>query len=489
MSASELGTSGLSACEHEIARLATVEPVGEGRDPSPSIDVVLGRILAGVDLAFVSAAWLGVTMIQPTTGRVVVAVAAALASFAWLVGHGMYRAPSRSGRLHETAHLYEAGAVGAVVANMLDSHIGVRLGAFTLLSGALLAAVLLHLGRCVYASRLLRANRRGRHLRPAVVVGPGAEVADLTRRFLGTPELGYVVAATFELPDADVVSDMARSVGGRTVMVAPGAASGDTLARLVRGTTSQGIDVHLLGSMNGIDARRVRPVPFGHEASLHVSGVSLDGWQAVVKRVFDLTTSVVILILAAPLFLCVAAAIKCNDRGPVFFSQERIGRNGRPFRMWKFRSMVVDAEARLAEVEASNARSGPLFKAARDPRITKVGQVLRATSIDELPQVFNVIRGDMSLVGPRPALAREVEQFSPELQRRSAVLPGVTGIWQIEGRDEPDFSIYEEADIFYVENWSVTLDVAILVRTFFSILARAARYRPRRKDGTRLVLE
>ena len=263
----------------------------------------------------------------------------------------------------------------------------------------------------------------------------------------------------------------------------------ETLARLVRGTTSQGIDVHLLGSMNGIDARRVRPVPFGHEASLHVSGVSLDGWQAVVKRVFDLTTSVVILILAAPLFLCVAAAIKCNDRGPVFFSQERIGRNGRPFRMWKFRSMVVDAEARLAEVEASNARSGPLFKAARDPRITKVGQVLRATSIDELPQVFNVIRGDMSLVGPRPALAREVEQFSPALQRRSAVLPGVTGIWQIEGRDEPDFSLYEEADIFYVENWSVTLDVAILVRTFFSILARAARYRPRRKDGTRLVLE
>jgi lipopolysaccharide/colanic/teichoic acid biosynthesis glycosyltransferase len=130
-----------------------------------------------------------------------------------------------------------------------------------------------------------------------------------------------------------------------------------------------------------------------------------------------------------------------------------------------------------------------LFKAARDPRITKVGQMLRATSIDELPQVFNVIRGDMSLVGPRPALAREVEQFSPELQRRSAVLPGVTGIWQIEGRDEPDFSIYEEADIFYVENWSVTLDVAILVRTFFSILARAARYRPRRKDANGLVLE
>jgi exopolysaccharide biosynthesis polyprenyl glycosylphosphotransferase len=316
------------------------------------------------------------------------------------------------------------------------------------------------------------------------VVGPGVEVADLSRRFLGMPELGYVVAATADTPDPGVLTHIARSVRGRTVMVVPGAASGETLARLVRGTTSQGIDVHLVGSMGGIDARRVRPVPLGREASLHVQGVSLDGWQAVVKRVFDLVTSVILLVVTAPLFLCVAIAIKCSDRGPVFFRQERIGRNGLPFRMLKFRSMVVDAEARLADVQSDNTRSGPLFKAARDPRITKVGQVLRATSIDELPQLLNVLRGDMSLVGPRPALAREVEQFSPELQRRSVVLPGITGLWQIEGRDQADFSIYEETDIFYVENWSVTLDVAILVRTFFSIVARTARYRSRGSTST-----
>jgi lipopolysaccharide/colanic/teichoic acid biosynthesis glycosyltransferase len=210
-------------------------------------------------------------------------------------------------------------------------------------------------------------------------------------------------------------------------MVASGAASGDALSRLVRGTTSQGLDVHLVGSMHGIDARRVRPVPFGREACLHVAGVSLDGWQAVVKRSFDLVTSAALVLLCAPLFAVVALAIKCSDRGPVFFRQERIGRNGRPFRMLKFRSMVVDAEDRLDEVAADNTRSGPLFKARRDPRITKVGQVIRATSLDELPQLFNVLRGDMSLVGPRPALAREVELFSPELQRRSAVLPGITG--------------------------------------------------------------
>jgi lipopolysaccharide/colanic/teichoic acid biosynthesis glycosyltransferase len=180
-------------------------------------------------------------------------------------------------------------------------------------------------------------------------------------------------------------------------------------------------------------------------------------------------------VLTAPLFLFVTIAVKLSDRGPVLFRQERVGRDGRPFTMLKFRSMVVDAESRLGDLRDENDRTGPLFKVARDPRVTRVGRVLRATSIDELPQLVNVLRGEMSIVGPRPALAREVAQFSPELQRRHTVLPGVTGLWQIEGRDDPDFSKYEAADLYYVENWSVTLDVAIMVRTFAAVVSRIVR--------------
>ena len=170
----------------------------------------------------------------------------------------------------------------------------------------------------------------------------------------------------------------------------------------------------------------------------------------------------------------------CSDRSGS-------GRDGNPFTMLKFRSMVVDAEARLTEVEATNGRSGPLFKAANDPRITRVGRLLRGTSLDELPQLFNVLRGDMSLVGPRPALAREVEQFSPALQRRNVVLPGITGLWQIEGRDDPDFAVYEATDLYYLENWSVTLDIVILVRTFTALVSRV--WRKLRKSRTVVVMD
>jgi lipopolysaccharide/colanic/teichoic acid biosynthesis glycosyltransferase len=140
--------------------------------------------------------------------------------------------------------------------------------------------------------------------------------------------------------------------------------------------------------------------------------------------------------------------------------------------MYKFRTMVVDAEDRLAELTTTNQRTGPLFKVANDPRVTAVGRILRATSIDELPQLWNVLRGEMSLVGPRPALPIEVEAFGPDLLRRHTVTPGITGLWQVEGRDLADFSAYEESDLFYVENWSISLDVAILARTVVSVCGR-----------------
>ena len=170
--------------------------------------------------------------------------------------------------------------------------------------------------------------------------------------------------------------------------------------------------------------------------------------------------------------LVIAALIKLNDRGPVLFKQTRVGTDGNLFKVYKFRTMVVDAEARLAALVASNERSGPLFKMDRDPRVTRVGRFLRASSLDELPQILNVLKGDMSLVGPRPALPSEVAAFDEELRDRTKVKPGITGLWQIEARDNPSFSAYRRLDLYYVENWSVSLDIVILFATIEHVITR-----------------
>jgi lipopolysaccharide/colanic/teichoic acid biosynthesis glycosyltransferase len=169
----------------------------------------------------------------------------------------------------------------------------------------------------------------------------------------------------------------------------------------------------------------------------------------------------------------IALLVKTEDRGPVLFRQQRVGRDGVEFEMLKFRSMCVDAEAKLAALRATNERHGPLFKMdGADPRVTRIGRFLRATSLDELPQLLNVLRGDMSLVGPRPALASEVAEFPAELRARHQVRPGITGLWQVEARDNPSFEAYRRLDLFYVENWSLALDLIILLGTVEQVLLR-----------------
>ena len=195
-------------------------------------------------------------------------------------------------------------------------------------------------------------------------------------------------------------------------------------------------------------------------------------WLGGIKRIFDVTVSSLLLVLTSPLFAVIAVAIKVTDRGPVLFKQRRVGRDEQEFEVLKFRTMVVDAEARLAELQRANARSGPLFKMAVDPRVTRVGRFLRSTSLDELPQLINVVRGDMSLVGPRPALRREVEQFPDKLRQRHGVRPGITGLWQVEARDNPSFDAYERLDVFYVKNWSLALDIVIMLGTVEQLVMR-----------------
>jgi exopolysaccharide biosynthesis polyprenyl glycosylphosphotransferase len=191
----------------------------------------------------------------------------------------------------------------------------------------------------------------------------------------------------------------------------------------------------------------------------------------LLKRGMDIVLASLTLVVLSPLMLAIAVAVKLDSQGPVFYTSERIGKRARVFRCIKFRTMIRDAEKRRAEVMHMNERDGVLFKIANDPRITRLGRILRKYSLDELPQFFNVLRGDMSIVGPRPPLASEVREYKLSHLRRLDVMPGITGLWQVQARQDPSFDNYISLDVTYVDNWSLWLDVQILARTVAVVLA------------------
>jgi lipopolysaccharide/colanic/teichoic acid biosynthesis glycosyltransferase len=209
-------------------------------------------------------------------------------------------------------------------------------------------------------------------------------------------------------------------------------------------------------------------------------------WQAAVKRVLDLGLGMALLFLSLPVVIIAAIAIKVEDGGPIFYRQTRVGRRSRPFTIFKLRTMVPGAELHLDRLASSNVRTGPLFKIPADPRVTRVGRLLRSSSIDELPQLLNVLQGTMSLVGPRPALPAEVAQFDEPLMARLDVKPGVTGLWQVEARDDPAFERYQNLDLYYVRYWNLRLDLAILMSTIRPVLHRL--YRSARRGAATLAL-
>jgi exopolysaccharide biosynthesis polyprenyl glycosylphosphotransferase len=199
-------------------------------------------------------------------------------------------------------------------------------------------------------------------------------------------------------------------------------------------------------------------------------------YEATFKRVLDLLMASLGLVATLPVWLAIAIAIKLDSAGPVIFVQDRVGQNGRRFPFYKFRSMYVDAEHRLAEVRAHNEVDGPVFKMRKDPRVSRVGAILRRTSLDELPQLINVLKGDMSMVGPRPPLPREVEQYRPSDRVRLSVKPGLTCLWQVRGRSTLGFETWMEYDREYVSAMSLWLDLRILIRTVGAVISCRGAY-------------
>jgi lipopolysaccharide/colanic/teichoic acid biosynthesis glycosyltransferase len=303
------------------------------------------------------------------------------------------------------------------------------------------------------------------------------------------PELGYRIVgvvgpergnAPWEgLPyrtQVDEVVALARETGADGLLIVAGALSTDATSKAVRLALAAGLHVQLWPALMGLSSRRVQLAPVSGLPVLYVAPESIASWQLAIKRIMDIAISLALLPFVAPVLIAAAVCIKLEDRGPLLHQHAVIGRYGVPTTVLKLRTMVPNASQMMADIAAMNERTGgPLFKASNDPRVTKVGRILRATSIDELPQLWNVLTGKMSLVGPRFALPHEVALFDEDLRRRHKMRPGMTGLWQTEARDNPSFSAYRRLDLLYVDNWSLSLDLAILGNTAHAVSVRALR--------------
>ncbi|MCW2933373.1 MAG: exopolysaccharide biosynthesis polyprenyl glycosylphosphotransferase family protein [Actinomycetia bacterium] len=355
--------------------------------------------------------------------------------------------------------------------------------------GVTLASLIL---RYLNRKRLHRKRARGLCMSSMVAVGHPAAVAELVKELRRDTYHGLKVVATC-VPGAsrdhddvagvrvfggvdDVASAVVRS-GADSVAVLPcNEIDAVSLRRLAWELEKTGTDLCVAPSLLDVAGPRTTIRPTAGLTLLHVDHPRLSGARQVLKGLFDRMVGLLALLLLSPLMLAFALAIRLSDQGPALFTQTRVGKEGKVFRLYKFRTMVVDAEARLAELRTRNEHDGVLFKMRRDPRITAIGAYLRKYSIDELPQLFNVVRGEMSLVGPRPALPEETALYADHVRRRLVVKPGLTGMWQVNGRSDLSWEESVRLDLRYVENWSLALDLQILWKTVAVILRGSGAY-------------
>lgn len=358
----------------------------------------------------------------------------------------------------------------------------------------LLGTLLLFLVRAVARGYLQAGRRSGRWTHRVLLVGGRAAVADLALELSREKGAGYTVVGACVPGGAEqpvelrngttvpVVGAMTRlkdallDVRADTVAVAGAEVTGEALRRLSYELEGTGVALLVAPALTNISGTRVSIRPVAGLPLLHLDEPEFTGARRVLKFSFDVVVASLLVVLLAPLLLGIAAVVRATSAGPAIFSQERVGRAGRLFRVYKFRTMHVDAEHRLADLRHLNEHDGVLFKLRDDPRITSTGRWLRRYSLDELPQLFNVLRGQMSLVGPRPPLESEVARYEGHAHRRLLVKPGITGLWQVSGRSDLSWEDTVRLDLQYVENWSLGLDVALLARTAVALVTRRGAY-------------
>lgn len=429
---------------------------------------VLGYALALV-VALVLSTRLG---LEPLTGRVVVGSVLAWLVYSWFAQPAADRATSIKPVVR---YLWVVGA--ALVGGLLlgvDNTADLRGGLLVALSAAVT-----FVGYGV-VHRVLRSRT------PTVLVGEERTVRRLTERWSGRRDVSVVASCVWR-GDAEsvplgspgslsrIVPDVLATVGrhrARSVVIASDRAlSTPALRHLAWALQRADVECLVLADMED-HVEYLRPRIVADQLALTMRPPNEHLVSVAVKSVVDRGAALLGLVVLSPLLVAIAVAVRFSSPGPVIFRQQRTGRDGRLFTMLKFRTMVVDAEERLAELVVRNEGAGPLFKLDDDPRVTRVGRLLRRTSLDELPQLVNVLIGDMSLVGPRPALPRETAQYSQWVWRRLHVRPGLTGLWQVSGRSQLSWEESIRLDLQYVNTWSLRLDAKILLRTVRAVLAR-----------------
>jgi exopolysaccharide biosynthesis polyprenyl glycosylphosphotransferase len=345
-------------------------------------------------------------------------------------------------------------------------------------------AMLLSTRRLIWRAIVYRRYDRGIETRNILVVGTGRVGQALRHHIQSIRHLGFTFKGFVQMPgyepegaaSADVLGTIDEVLGlarkhfvDEIFLAAP--CERIVVKRLVQQAREAGVDVRVVPDLYDGLAWNTPIEYIGQFPTIPLHRGEVPMVRKVLKRMLDIAVSSVALVLLSPVLLALAIAVRADSLGPIFYASDRIGKKGRVFRCLKFRTMVPDAEKRRTEVLHMNERDSVLFKITNDPRITRVGRFLRKYSLDELPQLFNVLRGDMSLVGPRPPIASEVKHYELNHLRRLDVLPGITGLWQVQARQDPSFDSYISLDTAYIENWSLWLDAKILVRTIGVVIS------------------
>ena len=456
-------------------------------DPTPALDEPTSRHQrrsrlrrATVITADALALMGGVFVAGRLTDAVLPAAVAAgyvLAVWAWMVALRLYNSRLVTHRREELGRIGTAAVRGLLVAGALAWAFRVEFWVSTGLAMITATMIAVGLERELLRHWFARHRKAGTGLWPSILIANPADGAQLRVAIDADSSSPHTIVG--ELDPTDIADaeelltrslELARSVDARGAVVVEASLWSDAANRLVRGLLEAGFYVDLASMLSDIATDRLATRNLGPTVATWIAPRPRGGWRAGAKRAFDLAVTSLVLVAAAPIMIVVALLVRVTSPGPVLFRQERVGRNGEPFDMLKFRSMVVNAEELLAELDQANEGAGPLFKMKTDPRVTPVGRLLRKTSLDELPQLFNVLRNDMSLVGPRPALRAEMAEWDPALYARLQVQPGITGMWQVSGRSATSFAEYTRLDLYYVHNWSLLVDLSILAKTVPAVL-------------------
>lgn len=406
--------------------------------------------------------------------------------FASLVRARLYNSHYISSRLFEFRRVVQAAGASVMTTAAVAFMLKLYIPRGWLLVTYVLSVIALTASRDVVRRTFNAQRRRGMRHRSVVIVGANREGREIASLLKASPNHSYRVCGFVDddLPAGTPVDGIpvlggtqstvavARKHGLTGVLIAASAMGLEESSRLAFQLTAADLHVEVCTGMCDVAVERLAVGSHGRLTFFHIEPVKLDGWRGAAKRGFDIATATICLVLAAPVLAIACAAIKVESRGPTIFRQRRVGRSGAEFQILKLRSMVADAEARIIDLRDQNQADGPLFKMRDDPRITKVGRWLRQLSIDEIPQFWNVLRGEMSLVGPRPALPSELAGWSEQLHDRLAVRPGITGMWQVSGRSDATFEEYTRLDLYYVNNWSLLTDLAMIAKTVPTVLSR-----------------